>query len=77
LNKGSNDVERAKLTANAAAMIDCAQSGYLDITGQADGHIFAVVLPEGWALLERLRAEQEKDQAAEQAWIDRVIRAKP
>jgi hypothetical protein len=65
------------ITANTAAMIDCAESGYIDITGQADGHIFAVVLPEGWALMERLRAEQEKYQVVQQTWIDRVIRERP
>jgi hypothetical protein len=71
------ELDSGAIAANAAAMIDCAQSAHIDITEQAGGHIFAVVLPEGWALLERLRAEQEKDQAVQQAWIERVIRERP
>jgi hypothetical protein len=43
------ELDSGLITANVAAMIQCAECGYLDITGQADGHIFAIVLPEGWA----------------------------
>jgi hypothetical protein len=57
--------------------LSCAEDGFIEITEQADGRIFAVVLPEGWALLDRLRAEQEKERAAQQAWIAGVIRDRP
>ena len=42
----------------------CAEGFYIEITGERDGRIFAKVLPEGRALLDRLRAEQEREREA-------------
>jgi hypothetical protein len=62
------------IPANAEAMIACAEDGYIDLTGESDGRLFAVVLPEARALIKRHRAEQAKDRAATEAWVARVIR---
>jgi hypothetical protein len=56
------ELDSYAIKVNADAMICCAEDGFIEITEQAGGRIFAVVMPEGWALLERLRAEQEKDE---------------
>lgn len=52
-------------------MVCCAEDGFIEITEQAAGRIFAVVLPEGWALLERLPVDQgrEKDLDFNQALV--------
>jgi hypothetical protein len=56
-------------------MIALAEADYIALTGEADGRLFAVLWPEGRALIERHRFEQAKgDHAATQAWIAREIR---
>jgi hypothetical protein len=59
------ELDSHAIPADAAAMIACAEDGYIEITSKAGRRIFAVVTPQGWTLLERLRAEQEKERAAE------------
>jgi hypothetical protein len=38
----------------------CEHEGLTEITGERDGRIFAKVLPEGRALLDRLQAPRER-----------------
>lgn len=61
------------IPANAEAMISLATEGYIDLTGEADGHLFAVLRPEGRALIERHRAEEAKGPPPH-AWVARAIR---
>jgi uncharacterized protein (DUF433 family) len=56
------ELDSYAITANADAMIACAEDGLIEVTEQAGRRIFAKVTPEGWALLERLRVEQEREQ---------------
>jgi hypothetical protein len=73
----SGQLDSYAITANADAMICCAEDGYIELTAAAGRRICAVVTPEGQALLERLRVELEKEDAAQQAWIERMIRDRP
>src|SRR5947209_1387481 len=52
---------------NAEDMVACAQGGLIQITGQEGGRIFGTVTPDGHALIERLRMEQERDRTAQAA----------
>lgn len=47
------------IPANADAMKALAEPGYIEITQQRGQRIFARLLPEGRALIERLRADQQ------------------
>jgi hypothetical protein len=67
------ELDSREIKANADAMISCTEDGFIDLTGQTGGRLFGAVRPEGWALLERLRADQAKEAAGRQAWIDRLI----
>jgi hypothetical protein len=67
------ELDSRGIKANDDAMISCAEDGFIDLTGQEGGRLFGAVRPEGWALLERLRADQAKEAAGRQAWIDRLI----
>ena len=49
------------IAADTHAMLHCAEAGLIEITKQLGPRVFAVVLPEGWALLERLAIQQTND----------------
>jgi hypothetical protein len=49
------------IKADTDAMLRCAEDGFIEITKQAGPRVFAVVLPEGRALLERLSIQQVED----------------
>jgi hypothetical protein len=46
-----NRLDSNAVAVNAVAMISCAEAGYIDLTGKADGRLFAAVRPEGRALI--------------------------
>jgi hypothetical protein len=71
------ELDSHAIKANFDAMICCAEDGYIQLTDRTGKRILAVVTPEGWTLLERLRADQEKEGAAEEAWIERMLRERP
>ena len=48
----------------ADAMIALHESGYITITKQDGARIWAKVLPQGWTLIDSLRAAQERNEAA-------------
>jgi hypothetical protein len=48
------------IAANDEAMRALHDSDYIEITAERDGRIFAKVLPDGWTLLDSLRAEQQR-----------------
>ena len=61
---------------NADAMIHLHETGHIEITKQEGAHIWAKVLPEGRALIDSLRAAQERKEAA--SWQhDRRQRSQP
>jgi hypothetical protein len=58
---GGGELDSGAIPAHADLMRLCAEGGDIEITRQCGAHIIAKVTPEGRALLDRLRAERERD----------------
>jgi hypothetical protein len=56
-----DELDSGAIPAHADLMRLCAENGDIEITAERDGRIFAVLTPEGRALLDCLRADRERD----------------
>ena len=59
--KGGGELDSGGIPITADLMTLCEEQGCIEITGKSGASIFATVAPEGRALLEQLRAEQERE----------------